>query len=228
MTTARASKRLAESLKDLAADKLEASSADLEIAEGRIRIVGTDRSLSLAEIAALPAAAPERLRGAGSYTPEMATYPNGTHICEVEIDPQTGTARIERYTVVDDFGFTLNPLLLEGQVHGGIAQGVGQALMERAVYDGDGQLLSASLMDYCLPRADDLSSIAFETRNVPSTTNPMGLKGAGEAGAIGSTPAVVNAVADALWRAYGVADIDMPATPQAIFRAIRAGEAGAG
>src|SRR5208337_3401656 len=130
VTTARASKTLAESLKDLAADKLEASSADLEIAEGRFRIVGTDRSLSLAEIAALPAAAPEKLRGAGSYTPEMATYPNGTHICEVEIDPETGTTRIERYTVVDDFGFTLKPLLLEGQVHGGIAQGVGQALIE--------------------------------------------------------------------------------------------------
>jgi len=164
------------------------------------------------------------LQGAGSYTPEMATYPNGTHICEVEIDPETGTARIVRYTVVDDFGFTLNPLLLEGQVHGGIAQGVGQALMEQAVYDGDGQLLSASFMDYCMPRADNFVPIEFETRNVPSTTNPMGLKGAGEAGTIGSTPAVVNAVADALWRAYAVADIDMPATPQAIFGAIRKAE----
>ena len=224
VTTARASKALAESLKELAADRLEAATADLEIVDGRFRIVGTDRSLSLSEIAALPSATPERLRRAGSYTPDMATYPNGTHICEVEIDPETGTVQILRYTVVDDFGFTLNPLLLEGQVHGGIAQGVGQALMEKAVYDSEGQLLSASLMDYCLPRADDFPPIEFETRNVPSTTNPMGLKGAGEAGAIGSTPAVVNAVADALWRAYGVADIDMPATPQAIFRAIRQAE----
>ncbi len=223
--TDRAAIALAASLKDLAADKLEAASADLEIVDGRVRIVGTDRSLSLAEIAALPAATPERLRGAGSYTPDMATYPNGTHICEIEIDPETGEARIDRYTVVDDFGFTLNPLLLEGQVHGGIAQGVGQALMEQAVYDRDGQLLSASLMDYCLPRADGLAPIEFETRNVPSTTNPMGLKGAGEAGSIGSTPAAVNAVVDALWRAYGAADIDMPATPQAIFRAIRKAEA---
>ena len=107
-----------------------------------------------------------------------------------------------RYTVVDDFGFTLNPLLLAGQVHGGIAQGVGQALMERAVYDEDGQLLTASFMDYCMPRADDLPDFDFETRNIPSTTNPLGLKGAGEAGSIGSTPAVMNAVADALWRAY--------------------------
>ena len=224
VTTRAPRRRWPNSLKELAADELEAASADLEIADGRFRIVGTDRSISLAEIAALPSATPERLQGAGSYTPDMATYPNGTHICEVEIDPETGTVQILRYTVVDDFGFTLNPLLLEGQVHGGIAQGVGQALMEKAVYDSEGQLLSASLMDYCLPRADNFPPIAFETRNVPSTTNPMGLKGAGEAGTIGSTPAVVNAVADALWRAYGVSDIDMPATPQAIFRAIRRAE----
>jgi aerobic carbon-monoxide dehydrogenase large subunit len=224
VTTAKASRALAESLKELAADKLEAAATDLEIVDGRFRIAGTDRSLSLGEIAALPSASPEKLRGAGSYTPEMATYPNGAHICEVEIDPQTGATQIVRYTVVDDFGFTLNPLLLEGQVHGGIAQGVGQALMERTVYDRDGQLLTASFMDYSMPRADHFVAIDFETRNIPSTTNPMGLKGAGEAGTIGSTPAVVNAVADALWRAYGVADIDMPATPQAIYRAIRQAE----
>ena len=219
--TSRASESLVQSLKDLAADELEAASADLEIADGRVRIVGTDRSLAFAEIAALPAAVPERLQGLASYTPAAATYPNGTHICEVEIDPETGATRIVRYTIVDDFGFTLNPLLLEGQVHGGVAQGAGQALMERAVYDDNGQLLSASFMDYCMPRADDFAPIEFETRNVPSTTNPLGLKGAGEAGSIGSTPAVVNAVADALWRAYRIADIDMPATPQAVYRAIR-------
>ena len=218
--TSRAAGALADSLKGLAAERLEASVADLEIVDGRVGIVGTDRALSLAEIAALPSAAPDRLKGSGSYAPDTATYPNGTHICEVEIDAETGAARIARYTIVDDFGFTLNPLLLEGQVHGGVAQGVGQALMERAVYDRDGQLVSASLMDYCLPRADDFASIDFETRNVPSTANPMGLKGAGEAGTIGSTPAVVNAVADALWRAYGSAEIDMPATPRAIYRAI--------
>jgi carbon-monoxide dehydrogenase large subunit len=130
--------------------------------------------------------------------------------------------RIERYTVVDDFGFTLNPLLLTGQVHGGIAQGAGQALMERAVYGEDGQLLTASLMDYRLPRADDLPNFQFETRNIPSTSNPLGLKGAGEAGSIGSTPAVMNAVVDALWRAYGVTHLDMPATPNAVFSAIAA------
>jgi aerobic carbon-monoxide dehydrogenase large subunit len=222
----RASRKLAASLKDLAADKLEASAQDLEIVDGRIRIAGTDRSISYEELAALPAATPERRTAIESFTPPHATYPNGTHFCEVEIDPETGATRIARYVVVDDFGFTLNPLLLEGQVHGGIAQGAGQALMEGAVYDEDGQLLTASLMDYCLPRADDLPNFAFETRNVPSTTNPMGLKGAGEAGTIGSTPAVMNAVADALWRAYGIGDIDMPATPFAVFKAIRSRVAG--
>jgi len=123
---------------------------------------------------------------------------------------------------VDDFGFTLNPLLLAGQVHGGIGQGIGQALLERTVFSTEGQLLTASLMDYALPRADDVPSYHFETRNVPSTSNPMGLKGAGEAGSIGSSPAVMNAVADALYRGFGVTKIDMPATPSAVFEAIRA------
>ncbi|MGA2794129.1 MAG: xanthine dehydrogenase family protein molybdopterin-binding subunit [Roseiarcus sp.] len=218
----RASEKLVASLKELAADKLEAAVADLEASDGAIRIAGTDRSISYAQIAALPGATKEKLKAIESFTPPDATYPNGTHTCEIEIDPETGAVRIERYTVVDDFGFTLNPLLLMGQVHGGIAQGVGQALMERAVYSEDGQLLTASLMDYCLPRADDLPHFHFETRNIPSTTNPLGLKGAGEAGSIGSTPAVMNAVNDALWRAYGVTHLDMPATPLAVFTAIAA------
>ncbi len=218
---ARASQTLAASLKELAADKLEAAVADLEIEDGMVRIAGTDRAISYAEIAALPAATAAKVTATESYTPSNATYPNGTHACEVEIDPETGETAIVKYTVVDDFGFTLNPLLLAGQVHGGIAQGAGQALMEKATFDGHGQLLTASLMDYCLPRADTLPSFDFETRNVPSTTNPMGLKGAGEAGSIGSTPAVMNAIADALWRAYRVEHIDMPATPLAVFHAIR-------
>ncbi len=216
----RASRTLAASLKELAADKLEAAVADLEIADGMVRIAGTDRAISYAEIAALPEATDARLTAIESFEPPSATYPNGTHACELEIDPETGEADIVRYTVVDDFGFTLNPLLLAGQVHGGIAQGVGQALMERAVFDANGQLLTASFMDYCVPRADDLPGFDFETRNVPSTTNPMGLKGAGEAGSIGSTPAVMNAVVDALWRAYGIEELDMPATPFAVYRAI--------
>jgi carbon-monoxide dehydrogenase large subunit len=217
----RASETLVGSLKELAADKLEAAVADLEVADGKVRIAGTDRAISYAEIAALPAATAEKLTAIQSFVPPSATYPNGTHACEVEIDPDTGVTTIVRYSVVDDFGLTLNPLLLAGQVHGGIAQGAGQALMERAVFDGDGQLLTASFLDYCMPRADNLPAFDFETRNVPSTTNPMGLKGAGEAGSIGSTPAVMNAVADALWRAYRIEHIDMPATPFAVYDAIR-------
>ena len=217
----RASETLAASLKELAADKLEAAVADLEITDGAVRIAGTDRAISYAEIAALPGATADKLTATQSFAPPNATYPNGTHACEVEIDPATGETMIVRYTVVDDFGFTLNPLLLAGQVHGGIAQGVGQALMEQAVFDREGQLLTASFLDYCMPRADNLLTFDFETRNVPSTTNPMGLKGAGEAGSIGSTPAVMNAVADALWRAYRVEHIDMPATPFAVYSAIK-------
>ena len=217
----RASQTLAASLKELAADKLEAAVADLEIADGKVRIAGTDRSISYAEIAQLPSATPSKLKAIESFEPPNATYPNGTHVCEVEIDPDTGVTEIVRYTIVDDYGLTLNPLLLAGQVHGGVAQGVGQALMEQAIFDRDGQLMTASFMDYCMPRADTLPAFDFETRNVPSTTNPMGLKGAGEAGSIGSTPAVMNAVADALWRAYKVEHIDMPATPLAVYRAVK-------
>jgi carbon-monoxide dehydrogenase large subunit len=210
---------LADQLKELAAEQLEAAKADLEIAGGAIRVAGTDREISYAALAALPGS--ENLRKAGDeYVPADATYPNGTHICEIEIDPETGETEIARYTICDDFGLTLNPLLLEGQVHGGIAQGVGQALMERMVFGDDGQPLSASLMDYCVPRAADLPFYAFETRNVPSTTNPLGLKGAGEAGSIGATPAVMNAVADALHRAGKSTRIDMPATPARIFAAL--------
>ena len=183
----RASRKLVGMLKDLASDKLEAAAEDLEIADGRVRIAGTDRSISYEALAGLPAATPEKRTAIDSFEPPQATYPNGTHVCEVEIDPETGRTRIDRYTVVDDFGATLNPLMLEGQVHGGIAQGAGQALLEGAVYDADGQLLTASLMDYSVPRAEDLPRFAFETRNIPSTANPLGLKGAGEAGSIGST-----------------------------------------
>jgi carbon-monoxide dehydrogenase large subunit len=218
----RASTKLAATVKELAADKLEAAVADLEIADGKVRIAGTDRAIDLAEVAALPQATAEKLKAVEEFVPPSATYPNGTHACEVEIDPDTGAVEVLRYTVVDDFGFTLNPLLLAGQVHGGIAQGAGQALTEKAVFDENGQLVTASFMDYGMPRADNFPSFDFETRNIPSNTNPMGLKGAGEAGSIGSTPAVMNAIADALWRSHKVAHIDMPATPFAVYSAIRA------
>ena len=218
----RASKTLAEQLKDLAAEALEAAAGDLEIANGAVRIAGTDRVISFADLAAHPRATPERLRAASEFGPDVPTYPNGTHIAEVEVDPQTGATAILKYIVVDDFGATLNPLLLAGQVHGGAVQGIGQALMENTVYDSaSGQLLSASLMDYALPRAADAPDFVFETRNVPCKTNPLGVKGAGEAGAIGSCPAVINAVLDALWRAYRIRTLDMPATPPRVWAAIR-------
>ncbi|MFL5109145.1 MAG: xanthine dehydrogenase family protein molybdopterin-binding subunit, partial [Microvirga sp.] len=215
-----ASQDLARKLKELASDELEAAAADLEIADGAVRVVGTDRRIAFPELARLPGATEEARTGAASFVPPDATYPNGTHIAEVEIDPDTGVTALTRYTVCDDFGRAVNPLLLEGQVHGGVVQGIGQALHERAVYDAEGQLLTASFMDYALPRAEDVPFLRFETRNVPSTTNPLGIKGAGEAGSIGSCPAVMNAVVDALDRGHGLRDIDMPATPHAIRKAL--------
>jgi carbon-monoxide dehydrogenase large subunit len=219
----RASKTLGDQLKEIAAEVLEASSGDLEIADGAIRVAGTDKVVSFADIAAHPSATPEKLTAANKFGNEPPTYPNGAHIAEVEIDPDTGATTIVNYVIVDDFGRTLNPLLLAGQVHGGVVQGIGQALMEDTVYDpASGQLMSASFMDYAMPRAEDSPSFVFETRNVPCVTNPLGVKGAGEAGAIGSCPALINAVLDALWRGCGVRHIDMPATPPKIWAAIQA------
>lgn len=225
VATAGAAKRLADNLKDIAADALEASVADIEFAGGHVRIAGTDRALSLAELAQSPKADPTRLTAEDTFAPKAATYPNGTHLAEVEIDADTGHVDIVNYVVVDDFGMTLNPLLLEGQVEGGAVQGIGQALMERTVYDSDsGQLITASLLDYALPRADDTPGFVFETRNVRCATNPLGVKGAGEAGTIGACPAVINAVVDALWRAYRIRHVDMPATPERLWAAIEEGK----
>ena len=170
-----------------------------------------------ADIAAA-ATDPELLKGIGNFEQHEATYPNGTHICEVEIDPETGVCEIVAYTIVDDFGATVNPILLAGQVHGGVVQGIGQCLTEDTVYSEDGQLLTASFMDYAMPRADTVPSFDFSTRNVPSTTNAMGIKGAGEAGTIGSCPAVMNAVIDAVWRAKGVRHVEMPASPNRLWQ----------
>jgi len=217
-SVAGASELLATRLKELASDALEAAASDLEIADGGVRVAGTDRAVTFADLAAK---APDGLTASHAWKPPEATYPNGTHVCEVEVDPETGTIDVVRYVVVDDFGVTLNPMLLAGQVHGGAAQGIGQALQEHVVYDEGGQLVTASFMDYQLPRAADIPNFVFETRNVPSTTNVLGMKGAGEAGSIGASPCVMNAVNDALHRAYGVRTIDMPATPQAVFKAIR-------
>ncbi|MEO0327066.1 MAG: xanthine dehydrogenase family protein molybdopterin-binding subunit [Pseudomonadota bacterium] len=220
VSVVRASEELAEKIKHIAADELEASSADIELSEGEARIIGTDRVISFADIATA-APEPAAIRADALFKQEEATYPNGTHICEVEIDPDTGKTEIIRYTVVDDFGVTINPILLAGQVHGGIVQGIGQCLNENTVYDEEGQLLTASFMDYEMPRADGLPMFDFSTRNVPSTTNALGIKGAGEAGTIGSTPAVMNAISDALFREYKIEHIDMPATPAKLWSTIQ-------
>jgi carbon-monoxide dehydrogenase large subunit len=224
-----AADKLADRLEALAGNALEAAAGDLEFATessggGTVRVVGTDRAISFAELAQRVQPSDQPLSGEHAFASEAATYPNGTHLAEVEIDPETGAVQLIDYVVVDDFGMTLNPLLLAGQVHGGAVQGIGQALMENMLYDpASGQPMSASLMDYALPRADDIPDFRFETANVPCTTNPLGVKGAGEAGAIGSCPAVMNAIADALWRAYRIRHVDMPATPEKLWAAIAEG-----
>jgi carbon-monoxide dehydrogenase large subunit len=220
-SVAMAAAKLADQLKNVASHALEADPKDLEFADGSIRVAGTDRAITFVDLAAHPKATADALRAADAFAPKAPTYPNGTHVAEIEIDEATGQIAIVNYVIVDDFGVSLNPLLIEGQVHGGTVQGIGQALMENTVYDTDsGQLVTASLMDYALPRAGDMPPFVFETRNVPCKANPLGVKGAGEAGAIGSCPAVINAVIDALWRGYGIAHIDMPATPERVWCAI--------
>ncbi|MDX1730377.1 MAG: molybdopterin cofactor-binding domain-containing protein, partial [Aurantimonas coralicida] len=216
----RASQSLAEKLKKLAADELEAAATDIELEGGEARIVGTDRAIDFAALAAAAKSDDDR-KAVGEFKQDEATYPNGTHVCEVEIDPETGMTELLSYTICDDFGVTVNPILLAGQIHGGVAQGIGQALIENAVYDETGQLVTASFMDYAMPRAWDFPYFDFQTRNVPSTTNALGIKGAGEAGTIGAAPAVMNAVVDAL-RPAGVAHIDMPATPLRVWEALQA------
>ncbi len=220
VSVSRAGMALAEKIKAIAADELEASAGDIELVNGMAQIVGTDRQIDFAGIARA-AKSPQDVMAIGEFEQDEATYPNGTHICEVEIDPETGATQIQRYSIVDDFGVVVNPILLAGQVHGGVAQGVGQALIENAVYSSDGQLLTASFMDYGMPRADLFPSFAFETRNVPSTTNAMGIKGAGEAATIGSCPAVMNALVDALWRGHGIRHLEMPATSMRVWQAIQ-------
>ncbi len=222
---ARATRKLGDKLKELAAEALEAGAADLEFGDAVVRVAGTDRTISFAGLAERGAGDPAKLSAGEKFSSADGTFPNGTHLVEVEIDPATGVVHLINYIVVDDFGMTLNPLLLAGQVHGGAMQGIGQALMERAVYDPrDGQLITGTFMDYALPRAADGAPITFETHNVPCVTNPLGVKGAGEAGAIGSCPAVVNAIIDALWREYGIDHIDMPATSERVWMAIRGAE----
>lgn len=216
-----AARELKTVIQRLAAEELEAAEADIEIHDGHATVVGTDKRISLARLAETAPDAASRT-AIGNVEQAEATYPNGTHICELEVDPRTGVTTLVQWTAIDDFGVTVNPLLLSGQVIGGVVQGIGQCLHERVVYDETGQLLTGSLMDYQLPRAADLPPIHFETRNVPSTTNALGIKGAGEAGTIAAAPAVMNALSDALMRAYGQPDIDMPATPGLLWERIQA------
>jgi carbon-monoxide dehydrogenase large subunit len=220
-------RRIIDKGKKIAAHRLEAAEADLEFAEGFYVVAGTDKRIAMTEVAQaafnpllLPPGFEPGFDETAHFLPAAHTFPNGCHACEIEIDPETGATRIARYVVVDDFGNVVNPMLLEGQVHGGVGQGVGQALVEHCVYDGaSGQLLSGSFMDYAMPRANDIPPIEFAVNVVPCTTNPLGVKGAGEAGAIGAPPAVINAMVDALAE-LGVGSIDMPATPQNVWRAI--------
>ncbi|MEA2872710.1 MAG: aerobic carbon-monoxide dehydrogenase large subunit [Hyphomicrobiales bacterium] len=223
-----ASLKIIDKGKQIAANLLEASAADIEYGDGEFRIVGTDRHVDLFDVAAAakdPAKLPPGMEPGLDYTqvqnPAAATFPNGCHIAEVEIDPDSGITTILRYTIVDDFGDVINPMLLEGQVHGGVVQGIGQALLEETVYDSEGQLLSGTFMDYAMPRADNLPNFSFTTRNIRCTANPLGIKGAGEAGAIGSPPALINAIVDALHH-KGVHHIDMPATPSRVWSALHA------
>ena len=213
-----------ENAKRIAADALEADEGDIAFQDGVFEIVGTDRRLSLRDVVARAFAIGDgaaALNAEGAYKAVARTYPNGCHACEVEIDPETGELQLARYVAVDDFGAMINPMLAMGQVHGGVAQGLGQALSERVVYDEDGQLLSGGFMDYALPHANDLPAISVDFAPTLCTTNPLGTKGCGEAGSIAAPPAVIHAILDAL-RPRGVEHIDMPATPQAIWSALQA------
>jgi aerobic carbon-monoxide dehydrogenase large subunit len=217
-----ASKDAVEKGKELASTALEASAADIGYKDGRFTVAGTDLGIDLAELAAKQ---PEkRIAIRTLQKVDGPSWPNSCHVCEVEVDPETGVTRIVKYTTVDDVGRVINPLIVAGQVHGGIAQAVGQALLENTVYDPQsGQLISGSLLDYCVPRADDLPSFdTFTDETTPCKINPLGAKGVGELGTVGGTPTVINALIDAL-RPLGVHHIEMPATPERVWRAIRAG-----
>src|SRR4029077_15190786 len=223
----KAGEKVIEAGRQIAAHVLEAAAADIEFQRGRFVISGTDRSIGLMELAnrihaglALPPELPQSLDVADIYDGPPSAFPNGCHIAEVEVDPETGMVEVVRYTFVNDFGVVINPLLVNGQAHGGIVQGIGQALRERVVFDDDGQLLTGSYMDYAMPRAEDAPLFIHASHPVPAKTNPLGAKGCGEAGWAGVLPAVQSPRADALWE-YGIRHIDMPATPERVWRAIR-------
>jgi carbon-monoxide dehydrogenase large subunit len=224
----KAADNIIEKAKPMAAMMLEASAGDLEFKDGSFGIVGTDRALALTNVAKAfyrPAMLPPQfdvgLEASGTFAAEPPNYPNGCHVCEVEVDPETGLVALVRYAAVDDVGKVMNHLLCEGQIHGGVAQGAGQALMEAIVFDSAGQLVTGSFQDYAMPRAEDLPDLVSELTEVPAKTNPLGVKGAGEAGATGAPPAIIGAILDAL-KPLGIETIDMPATPSRVWAAIKA------
>jgi aerobic carbon-monoxide dehydrogenase large subunit len=221
------SEKIVAKARKLAAHMLEASEGDVEFKDGRFTIVGTDRAMGIHDVARsafqldkLPAGMEPGLYETATYRARSGNFPNGCHVCEVEIDPETGATTIAGYWVVDDVGTVINPLLLKGQIMGGIAQGLGQVLMEDKSYDEAGQVLSGSFMDYAMPRADDFSDVVIEDNPVPTPTNPLGVKGAGEAGTVGSLSAGVNAIVDAL-SVFGIRHIDTPCTPYRVWQAIK-------
>jgi len=223
----KAADKIIEKGRKIAAHILEASEDDIEFADGNFTVAGTDKSMNIGEVAFaayVPHNYPEDLEPglneSAFYDPLNFSFPAGTHICEVEIDPNTGSVEIMNYTAVDDFGTVINPMIVEGQVHGGVAQGVGQALLEGCVYDGAGQLVTGSFMDYTMPRADNVPSIDVGMTEVPSPLNPLGVKGCGEAGAIAAPAATINAVVDALWD-MGVRSVPMPATASNVWQSIQ-------
>jgi aerobic carbon-monoxide dehydrogenase large subunit len=224
-----ASAKVIDQGKTIASHVLEASPADIEFKDGRFVIAGTDRAIGIMELAQklrsginLPEGMPTSLDVRHvSDGPGASTYPNGCHVCEVEIDPDTGVTEVVKYSAVNDFGTIVNPMIVEGQLHGGVVQGIGQTLMEMTAYDSDGQFLTGSYMDYALPRAKDAPMMSVANHEVPAKTNPIGVKGCGEAGCAGSLTSIMNAVVDALSE-YGIRHIDMPATPHRVWQAIRA------
>jgi carbon-monoxide dehydrogenase large subunit len=230
-----ATEAMIEKGKPLAAMLMEADAADLEFKDGQYRVVGTDKAMALVDVAKA-AYAPMGpltkkfgvgLEATGSFSAEPPSHPNGSHVCELEVDPDTGEVSIDRYFVVDDLGRVLNPMIVRGQIHGGVIQGIGQALIEHQIYDRQsGQLLTGSFMDYGMPRADMMPDIEATLEEVPCKTNPLGVKGIGESGTIGAPPTVINALIDAL-KPLGVEHIDMPATPGRVWETIHRARAGA-
>jgi aerobic carbon-monoxide dehydrogenase large subunit len=229
----RAADKVIERAKTYAAHLLEASEDDLEFREGRFEVRGTEKGVGIQEVALaaftghnLPDGAEPSIDGSATFDPENFSFPHGTHLCAIEIDTETGASRMRKYTCVDDIGTVVNPLIVEGQVHGGLAQGIAQALWEEAVYDESGTLLTGSFVDYTLPTAADTISFVTDRTTTPATYTKLGTKGVGEAGTIASTPAVVNAVVDAV-RHLGVDDVTMPCTPARVFSAIQRASGGA-